>query len=262
MLGQEIIASYSAFPLKLSYKDLDVESVLSMTTMTDPNHKGRGLFTKLATELYFYLANKGVPVVFGFPNEQSQPIFINKLFWDHVQSIPTYVVTKNTLTSLENINIGKVIRDDGFDLDYSLTQKYDLVYVKKNKEYLIWRYKKNPINKYRNYTLPESGVVTSYIIIKKYLGSIDIIDIQVASLSEAELLLAHIVRVFKKSNAEKMYCWVPEHHFIYDVIKKYGFFDSGQKTNFGLRILINTELPCNFKLYNSWYLQMGDSDVY
>ncbi|NDG65186.1 MAG: GNAT family N-acetyltransferase, partial [Planctomycetes bacterium] len=46
------VASYSAFPVDLISDGKTCRTAMSMTTMTHPHWRGKGLFQKLAAELY------------------------------------------------------------------------------------------------------------------------------------------------------------------------------------------------------------------
>lgn len=50
-------------------------------TMTSPSHRGKGLFIMLAKKTYKLSKEKGVMIIYGFPNSQSFPGFQKKLDW-------------------------------------------------------------------------------------------------------------------------------------------------------------------------------------
>ena len=74
-------AYYGVFPIKASYKGKSIIIAQSGDTMTDPDHRKKGLFTKLAVETYKYANENGISFIFGFPNEFSYPGFKKKLDW-------------------------------------------------------------------------------------------------------------------------------------------------------------------------------------
>lgn len=74
-------AYYGVFPIVLLYDSKDYLVAQSGDTMTSPNHRKKGLFTKLAKETYQLSKELGIKMVFGFPNENSYPGFKNKLSW-------------------------------------------------------------------------------------------------------------------------------------------------------------------------------------
>ena len=74
-------AYYGVFPIRASYDGKDMIIAQSGDTMTDPDHRKKGLFTKLAKETYDFAGKNGISFVFGFPNEFSYPGFKKKLDW-------------------------------------------------------------------------------------------------------------------------------------------------------------------------------------
>jgi hypothetical protein len=60
--------------------------------MTHSNHRGNGLFTKLALETFNYCKDNGFHFVFGFPNDNSLPGFTKKLAWTHFDDITPYLI--------------------------------------------------------------------------------------------------------------------------------------------------------------------------
>jgi len=79
--NQELAAYYGVFPIVLNYESEDYLIAQSGDTMTAPNHRKKGLFTKLAKQTYALSKSKGIKLVFGFPNENSYPGFERKLNW-------------------------------------------------------------------------------------------------------------------------------------------------------------------------------------
>ncbi len=78
---QAAAAYYGVFPLKLSIDGKVYLGSQSGDTMTHPNHRGKGLFVKLARHTYELAQAEGIECVFGFPNPASYPGFIKNLGW-------------------------------------------------------------------------------------------------------------------------------------------------------------------------------------
>ena len=86
--GDVLAAHYAVSPTSIAVEGERRVASLSMTTMTDPDYRGHGLFGQLATRLYERLAGVGHVAVFGFPNAQSHRGFIRDLGWQDVHEIP------------------------------------------------------------------------------------------------------------------------------------------------------------------------------
>lgn len=89
------IAFYGVIPCFLKHGVKTILTAQSADTMTHPDYRGMGLFVKLA-ELTFELCKEiGIRVVFGFPNQNSLPGFINKLGWQQTDVMDCFVIPVN-----------------------------------------------------------------------------------------------------------------------------------------------------------------------
>lgn len=73
-------AYYGVFPIKISYENQTFIACQSGDTMTHPEHRGKGLFMKLADKTYENCTQENIAFVFGFTNSQSHRGF-GKLGW-------------------------------------------------------------------------------------------------------------------------------------------------------------------------------------
>lgn len=97
---------YGVFPTRFDFKGKSILAAQSGDTMTHPNHRRKGLFTKLANKTYKLAQEKKVEFIFGFPVEASYWGFVNKLNWKHrhdIQKFDFYVMTV-PLSVLQRIN--------------------------------------------------------------------------------------------------------------------------------------------------------------
>jgi hypothetical protein len=85
-----IVAQNATLPVRLSHAGKDLAGLLSLHSATDPEYGGRGLFTTLGVQLYAAAAAER-PLVFGFPNPASAPIFYKKLGWVELRPFPGFI---------------------------------------------------------------------------------------------------------------------------------------------------------------------------
>lgn len=85
--GGKIVGQYALWPVELAVGSEVVLGAQSLDTMTHPDYRGQGMFTTLAKEAMIFAADRGVEVLFGFPNAASHPGFVNKLDWDHTGDV-------------------------------------------------------------------------------------------------------------------------------------------------------------------------------
>ena len=91
-------AFYGVFPCFANYNGKTYLVAQSGNTMTHSEHRGKGLFTILAKKTYEYCVEKGIHLVFGFPNNNSYPGFVRKLDWIHFDNIEAYTIRVKTIS--------------------------------------------------------------------------------------------------------------------------------------------------------------------
>jgi GNAT superfamily N-acetyltransferase len=85
-----LVGQYALWPMRLRLGDEVVQAAQSLDTMTHPDYRGQGMFTVLAKAAMDYAQERGIEVLFGFPNTASYPGFVRKLDWDHVGDVGQY----------------------------------------------------------------------------------------------------------------------------------------------------------------------------
>jgi len=86
-----LVGQYALWPTRLRLGDAVVKGAQSLDTMTHPDYRGQGMFTRLAEAAMGYAAGQGVEVLYGFPNANSQPGFVNRLDWDLTGTVPAWI---------------------------------------------------------------------------------------------------------------------------------------------------------------------------
>jgi GNAT superfamily N-acetyltransferase len=171
---------YAVSPLRFLMNGETIQGALSLDTMVHPNYRGQGMFTRLANALYDHLAAQGIDFIYGFPNEQSHHGFIKNLGWRDLQpTLPLYVYPLNFSSAIQkvlpvpllarlgspaaklgyralfgaprpipsSIQVRKVQDfDERFDglLEYAPAR----LMLKRDHDYLTWRYLKHPDHRY------------------------------------------------------------------------------------------------------------------
>ncbi len=88
----EPIAYYGVIPCFLSYGGKTVLAAQSADTMTHPGYRNMGLFVQLAELTYELCTHEEIPVIFGFPNQNSLPGFIKKLDWKVTDNLDCFII--------------------------------------------------------------------------------------------------------------------------------------------------------------------------
>jgi GNAT superfamily N-acetyltransferase len=77
--GDRIAGHYAVIPIRSESERGHHSSALSLNTATHPEHRGRGLFVRLAEETYALAAERGIEEIVGVANARSTPGFVRRL---------------------------------------------------------------------------------------------------------------------------------------------------------------------------------------
>jgi hypothetical protein len=160
------------------------------------------------------------------------------------------------------------IENFGHDADLlweTVKQNY-VVVVPRNKEFLNWRFVKNPEVKYWKFAFREGAKMHGYIILKKHptLNEGHIVDmLSVEDEEVVESLLNYAYWHFVAQGIRRISCWCPENSFLCDVLKNEGFTKREmERTYFGVKVFLKDTSLEPVEDFANWYLMMGDSDVF
>lgn len=92
-----IVAHYALIPVQMKIDENVVDGLLSMATVTDPNHQGKGLFKKLARHTYEYATTIGYKFVIGVANANSYPGFIKYFNFQDIGQLDVKMGISNNL---------------------------------------------------------------------------------------------------------------------------------------------------------------------
>ena len=92
-----IAAHYALVPIKMCVSGKVSLGLLSMATVTHPNHRGKGLFKTLAKSTYDYAAQNGFEFVIGVANANSYPGFIKYFDFQDVGQLEVLIGFSNRI---------------------------------------------------------------------------------------------------------------------------------------------------------------------
>src|ERR1700744_3835126 len=75
------IAFCGVIPCFIQEGDKIILAAQSADTMTHPDYRNKGLFVELALNTFQLCKESDIQLLFGFPNQNSLPGFVNKLSW-------------------------------------------------------------------------------------------------------------------------------------------------------------------------------------
>jgi hypothetical protein len=89
----ETAAFYGGFPCQMIINGEKQLVLQSGDTITNENHRKKGLFIRLAEETYHFAESEGFEFVFGFPNKNSEHGFFHKLGWQNLGTCTNFTFT-------------------------------------------------------------------------------------------------------------------------------------------------------------------------
>lgn len=97
------IAYYGAIPTLLWCDGRMVLAAQSVDAMTHPKYQNSGIFAELAKLTLNLGRAEGIQVLFGFPNQNSFPSFINKLKWQVTDTMDRFTIPIKPVFPLEKL---------------------------------------------------------------------------------------------------------------------------------------------------------------
>jgi hypothetical protein len=262
----QVVAHYGSTPLKMSIQGEQRRATLSVLGMTDPDCRGQGRFLKVFRAHEAELKRQDFAFTYGFPNRNSDPIFLTQLGWLPVYEIPTYYLELARIRRLRP-DMGRVIFDDRFErFNYdAFVERGGLICHLRDAAYLRWRYTNHPVHRYRNLVVADSGRIAAYGVCKIYtpdrVPQLDLVDYFARDLPALETLMAAVCKHALDNDCVGINTWSPRHHFSHNYFNAIGFEYQLPVTNMGLRSFDDNLTP-QLRQFSNWWVTMGDSDVY
>lgn len=264
---EKVVAHYALSPTILYVKGNQFNAGLSMTTMTHPDYRGRGLFTSLANELYNNRAE--LDVIYGVPNDNSLKGFIKHLNCIHIVDIPVFEIDlRNKETSYFTENTTDIFEVKSFDYKFDelfddIRKKYDVILSRKAQT-LNWRFFDNPVNEYTVLAMENETKVLGYIVMKEFISSDtkigDIVDVLALDEDIFLELIYQAIGLFKKKNIPVIKIWINDLNYI-DRLKGIGFYENNEKYHFIVKNNSNKDIM-EINDYFRWYITMSDIDIF
>jgi GNAT superfamily N-acetyltransferase len=269
--GSTLVGVLAAIPLHFQVQGRYIDVARMQDGMVHPDYRGRGIFIGLVDALTDVLRRKHLDLVVQFPNNNSFPVFMNKLEYCNPGDIFTFSLPAGHLTARETTCITAEIEDPGLldqsDADFMgrCLNRYQ-IYNNRNLEYLHWRYNSRSGKQYFVLRVREAERQVALIIFKLYTAasSVDLVeffaDPEVGNIHD----LLNIIKLFYNERGISVTgfnIWSFPHYADHERLLQAGF----EKTEFLTHIITKSFLPetvANAGCATAFYLSMGDSDVY
>lgn len=266
---------------------------LRVDTMVDPSERGKGIYKQLSEHLIKEAEKENINLLYGFPAEKAKELQIKYIGAHYLTNVNRWVCVNRPIATLSTrFPVLRGLRF--FDSIYSSVKRFikhreknqkdpikdvklfdshfhflplkEQIHLKRNNEYLNWRYAEHPKNNYKILQWQESNIVKGYIVYRVYkhdkklhIGLI--IDLIAFGKHSSYIKSALLQRAINNMNeAAYIQAWTMPNQEITNVYKKLGFFMKDEP----MPIVIK-DINCkdvDVKDPNKWFISMGDVDSF
>ncbi len=292
-----LVAQYAVKPVGMRIGGRDCVGTFSLDTMVHPEFQNRGLFVNLADRTYRDLADMRIPITYGFPNKNSSHGFFTRLDWcpigrtvplygkvlsmkgmlkrwitrnRHRAAVPAAKAYKGSYTTPAGVAIQPIAHfDTRFDTLWGTVSDRFPVAVRRDSEYLNWRYVENPSEEYQRLAIEKDNRLSGYMVLKaqeKFGLRIGfIIDILTETEECADILIRCALDYFARIHVDLACCLMLYRPYV-RVLAANRFIKIPrslfpQDLNLGVRVHTD-EYPASLLTNrNNWFVSWGDCDV-
>ena len=165
-IGTEVIgvSCHNAFRIRLGEEVYPCSFPLNV--LTHPEHRGKGIFSKLELRNEERATELGFPFMLSFPNDASTGIFLGRLGWSRLA--PPMIVGRPCLHRSRRDRLDDLVAIDRFDerVDgLEFVSRENEVSFARDHEYLNWRFLERPGDRYRAFMIKRRERLAGYIVV-------------------------------------------------------------------------------------------------
>lgn len=301
----ELVGQYALMPVTMKVGEGELLCAFSLNTMTHPDYRYQGIFSKLAQHSYQHLQKMGGILTYGFPNKNSRHGFVERLGWrDLAASVPMYAYPLNMKSLVKRkirsergasllarvaekcwqaicFSIKKSSSTDSLTIKSveTLDERWDTLWekisitlpiaVKRDRDYLEWRYLKNPLFRYTIFAAFREKELLGYCVLRvdeKFDMKMGyIVDMLALTPDVTEALIKKAVTVFRAQSVDIVSLLMTPSFARKYQLRRQGFLRLSsrllpQKMFFG--VCAHTDTIAADFIYNAdnWYVTWGDHD--
>lgn len=268
----KIVGHYAVVQRVISLNGKEVKAAIGIHAFIDPEYRRRVFIYEISKVLYKIAQDKGIQLIYGFPNINYRSIQLKIEGWKQVDIFKSYELDSSEVSPSMKTNI-QFVRVD--NIDYFHLFQIGEIYEKKCLSNSVipengvsnWlnRYFLHPQKPYTIYCLKKEESIIGYLVIKHYEKEnhrySHIIDYVLAETTDiGDVVQTYIGR--EKDCCDTFSVWKGDDDFK-SCIVKLGFREKGFDTFLGVKVLDNSidNIDCLFDI-NNWRLVMGDSDAF
>lgn len=257
---RNVVGHYTNLPIGVTYLGKTYRCMICTDMCTDIQHRGKGLITKLSAKVYNEVRKNNYDFSIGFSNDDGVQVDKHSNSYGYV-IVGKFVRYFKIVVYRKNISY-KLEKTNTLDKDYySHHSKY--LRIKKDHDFLYWRYLKKPNREYEIYNIKENNKIIGYVILRFLKFKCYIYDIITENDNKKHMItvLRSIENKALEHNVRLIIYNVLENKYWQSLFNKYKYFKkANNNVNYYLTIKIhNDKVPKDIILdHEHWLLMNGD----
>jgi hypothetical protein len=265
----ELAGSAAGVPFVFTTSSGDAKGIRIQHAMIEAEYRNRGLFKQMIQNISEQNVIPPFDFIFTFPTRDiSLKCFLDLNYKTIDKLFPYFLDIKKTI-NVHNKDAGYSIQHEPlFDkadaLFISDCLKQYTVFVKRDVDYLNWRYNRKSGKEYHVLRIAGNKGIEALVVYKIFEPSntIDIIEYFARS-NETDVVNTVINRLIAehKKSIAGFNIWMAPHYSCYDNFINAGFERTDFVTNFVVK-KISDESKVDYYNFENYYISYGDSDIY
>ncbi len=290
-----LVGTNTIIPLKLIVDGEIIKSSLACNVQIHPNYRKKHIFSNLLLSMPDIALVHDIHSLFAIPNDNSFKAFINEGSIEIIHlpllikpirlseyfDFPVKQILKPFDIFWKNRNIFSSIEeldgnfDDSFENLAKKASKRISVMNSRKKEFLNWRYKNHPTQKYQIFILKENNELIGYIITKiHYLGKKKIgvildymVDADYKDKTQLKILIDKAISNFWDNDVSVAIATSRNGLLENELLHSSGFFTTPsflkpESLHFIVHTFDDDKKHTKLKFFDNWFFTFGDYDVF
>ena len=294
--GNKIVGHFADVPRWFSVRGEFLLGTLSLDLMVHPDYWRKGIFEALGRYGIERVRKENGLFLIAFPIREETIHGLKKIGWEEVVKLPVLVypirfhgilnrylhfLPLSLLTGgiarffyclffgwkkkkeTNRIEMEKVDEfDNQFDKFWQKVSSLYAIVGVRNRNYLTWRYLRNPTRAYTIYRAKQNGEMRGYIVLRKVellnFNSAAIVDLLALDEVTVTALVERGIQHSRQEETDLLAFMVPRSHPYDKVLRERGFLPSPKTFQFMVYFHSRREI---LNSPGKWYVNWGDTDV-
>jgi hypothetical protein len=242
---------------------------LVVDAMVHPEHRGSLTLAYLNNQMEKYARANDIKALVMLPNKQGAHTWSGDKDWKLVTQIATYECDNDYWTPYNSPPLLPYTTDAWIAPVHLIADRFkwfhsNLAIVKRDEQYLRWRFTDNPFHHYSAYIICD-GQFFGYAVLKTFTDPCtdvrtgDIVDI-LWIVDDPRMLKKTLRALMHFPGINKVTTWLQTNTMLDDIGRDMGFVETDRKRDFMVKVLDE-----NYAWLHDptrWYLTMSDSEMY